>query len=97
MGGNPSSSSGFRSSRTPWILAGRSAAPASTCSFTATAIPGILGVRTLGFYVDSALSELRFDRVLVLLIVTALLNIGVDACSRRLRSRPRLKTQVGVA
>ncbi len=62
-----------------------------------TAILGMLGVRTLGFYVDSALSELRFDRVLVLLIVTALLNIAVDTFSRRLRQRLRLKTQVGVA
>lgn len=62
-----------------------------------TAILGILGVRTLGFYVDSALSELRFDRVLVLLVVTAALNISVDAFSRTLRARLRLKSDVGVA
>lgn len=62
-----------------------------------TAILGILGVRTLGFYVDSALSELRFDRVLVLLVVTAALNISVDAFSRTLRTRLRLKTEVGIA
>ena len=62
-----------------------------------TAILGILGVRTLGFYVDSALSELRFDRVLVLLVVTAGLNIAIDGFSRTLRHRLRLKTEVGVA
>ncbi|HEX7927960.1 MAG TPA: ABC transporter permease, partial [bacterium] len=62
-----------------------------------TAILGRLGVRTLGFYVDSALSELRFDRVLVLLVITAGLNIAVDGFSRSLRQRLRLKTDVGVA
>jgi phosphonate transport system permease protein len=62
-----------------------------------TAILGILGIRTLGFYVDSALAELRFDRVLALLLITAVLNISVDAFSRTLRSHLRLKTDVGVA
>ncbi|HET6146420.1 MAG TPA: ABC transporter permease [Polyangia bacterium] len=62
-----------------------------------TAILGILGVRTLGFYVDSAISEVRFDRVVLLLLVTALLNIGVDTLSRRVRARLRLGTRVAVA
>jgi phosphonate transport system permease protein len=62
-----------------------------------TAILGILGVRTLGFYVDSAISELRFDRVVVLLAITALLNIAVDGLSRRARARLRLRTRVAVA
>ena len=59
-----------------------------------TAILGMLGVRTLGFYVDSAISELRFDRVMVLILLTGILNLGVDAFSRRVRARLRLKTQV---
>jgi phosphonate transport system permease protein len=59
-----------------------------------TAILGILGVRTLGFYVDSAISELRFDRVMYLLLVVALLNMGVDEFSRKVRERLRLSTQV---
>jgi phosphonate transport system permease protein len=62
-----------------------------------TAILGILGVRTLGFYVDSAIAEVRFDRVMVLILFTALLNVGVDALSRRMRSRLRLQTRVAVA
>lgn len=57
-----------------------------------TAILGILGIYTLGFYVDSAISEIRFDRAMVLILITALLNIGVDALSRRVRARLRLKT-----
>jgi phosphonate transport system permease protein len=62
-----------------------------------TAILGILGVRTLGFYVDSAISELRFDRVVVLILLTALLNTGVDTLSRQVRARLRLNTRVAVA
>ena len=62
-----------------------------------TAILGMLGVRTLGFYVDSAIAEVRFDRVVVLILMTALLNVGVDALSRWARSRLRLGARVAVA
>ncbi|MFE8071429.1 ABC transporter permease [Marinobacteraceae bacterium S3BR75-40.1] len=57
-----------------------------------TAILGILGIHTLGFYVDSAIQDIRFDRALLLILVTALLNIGIDSISRRLRARLRLRT-----
>ena len=57
-----------------------------------TAILGILGIHTLGFFVDSAFAEIRFDRALALILVTALLNIGVDALSRAIRARLRLQT-----
>lgn len=55
-----------------------------------SAILGILGIHTLGFYVDSAFEELRFDRAFFLILVCALLNILVDALSRFIRSRLRL-------
>jgi len=55
-----------------------------------TAVLGILGVHTLGFFVDSAIAEIRMDRALVLLLITALLNMGIDATSRSLRARMRL-------
>lgn len=57
-----------------------------------TAILGILGIATLGFYVDAAIQDLRFDRAMVLILVTALLNIGVDILARFLRRRLRLRT-----
>jgi phosphonate transport system permease protein len=57
-----------------------------------TAILGILGITTLGFYVDSAMEALRFDVAFVLILVTAALNIGVDALARYLRRRLRLRT-----
>ena len=59
-----------------------------------TAILGILGIATLGFYVDSAIQELRFDRAMVLIVITALLNIGVDSLARALRRRLRLSHMV---
>ncbi len=59
-----------------------------------TAILGILGIATLGYYVDSAFAELRHDRALFLILITALLNIGVDMISRAIRSRLRLQTSL---
>ncbi len=56
-----------------------------------TAVLGILGVHTLGFFVDSAIAEIRIDRALFLLLVTAALNMAIDATSRRLRARMQLK------
>ncbi|MFN3714007.1 MAG: PhnE/PtxC family ABC transporter permease [Alcanivoracaceae bacterium] len=56
-----------------------------------TAILGILGITTLGFYVDSAFSELRMDRALVLIAAGVMLNLAVDALSRALRRHLRLK------
>ncbi len=62
-----------------------------------TAILGMLGIYTLGFYVDSAFADLRFDRALVLILITALLNIAVDVISRRVRARLRLRTSFDAA
>ncbi len=59
-----------------------------------TAILGILGIATLGFFVDSAIQEIRFDEAIVLILVAALLNIGVDSLSRYLRGRLRLRHRV---
>jgi phosphonate transport system permease protein len=59
-----------------------------------SAILGILGIATLGFYIDSAIQDLRLDKAIILIVITALLNVVVDSISRRLRSRLRLKTAV---
>ena len=55
-----------------------------------SAILGILGVKTLGFHIDSAISELRLDRAAVLIIAMALLTIAVDALSRAVRARLKI-------
>ncbi|MBT7897317.1 MAG: ABC transporter permease [Rhodospirillales bacterium] len=62
-----------------------------------TAIMGILGIATLGFFIDSALSDIRLDRAMFLIAVTAIFNIGIDAVSRRIRRNLRLSTQAGRA
>jgi phosphonate transport system permease protein len=55
-----------------------------------SAIFGILGIATLGFYVDAAISELKLDVAMVLIVATALLSMTVDAVSRGLRRRLRI-------
>ena len=57
-----------------------------------TAIFGILGIATLGFFVDSAFADIRIDKALILILITAALNIAVDALSRYIRTRLRLQT-----
>jgi len=44
-------------------------------------------VATLGFYIEEGFDYLLFDVAFFLLLVTAALNIAVDALSRRLRPR----------
>ncbi|GAA0642260.1 PhnE/PtxC family ABC transporter permease [Halomonas beimenensis] len=52
-----------------------------------TAILGMLGVATLGYYIDEHFQYLMFDVAFFLLLITAGLNIAVDTLSRRLRPR----------
>ncbi len=58
--------------------------------FRETAILGILGITTLGFYIDSAIQDIRMDKAMLLIAITALLNILVDSLSRRIRASLRL-------
>jgi phosphonate transport system permease protein len=57
-----------------------------------SAIFGILGIATLGYYVDAAISEFRLDVAVVLIIATSLLSMTVDVFSRSLRRRLRIDT-----
>ncbi len=50
-----------------------------------SAILGILGIYTLGHFIDSAISEDQLDKALVLIIITALLNMGIDTLSQRIQ------------
>ena len=54
-----------------------------------TAVFGILGIMTLGFYIDSNFSEIRYSNALVLITCTALLNVVIDIISRRLLKFPQ--------
>ena len=57
-----------------------------------SAIFGILGVHTLGYYVDAAISELRLDVAVVLILATATLSMTIDMFSSRLRRWLRVDT-----
>ena len=59
-----------------------------------SAILGILGIATLGFFIDSAISDFRLDKMMILLFITALLNISIDILSRRIRKYLRLKENI---
>ena len=52
-----------------------------------TAVLGILGIHTLGFYIDTDIDVFRFDRTLVLILATVALNLVVDGLSRWMRGR----------
>lgn len=56
-----------------------------------SAIMGILGIATLGFFIDSAFEEIRYDRAFLLIICTAVLNMAVDTVSRRLRRATQIE------
>lgn len=55
-----------------------------------SAILGILGIYTLGFFIDSAFAEDKMDRAVLLILVTAFFNIAIDALSQTVRKRLRI-------
>jgi phosphonate transport system permease protein len=57
-----------------------------------SAIFGILGVATLGYHVDAAISELRFDVGVALILATVGVCALIDALSRHLRNALRVST-----
>ena len=57
-----------------------------------SAILGILGIHTLGFYVNADFYEFRFDQACVVLAATAFLSMAIDAVSRAVRKRLRIET-----
>jgi phosphonate transport system permease protein len=57
-----------------------------------SAILGILGIYTLGFFIDSAISDDKLDKAVFLILITAVLNIGIDTISQTVRRRLRIAT-----
>ena len=56
-----------------------------------SAIVGILGVRTLGYYVNAGFYEFKFDEAVVVLIATAVLSMAIDGMSRVVRRCLRIE------
>ena len=59
-----------------------------------TAILGLLGIPTLGFYIDSAFEDIRYDRALLLILFAAGLNLLIEAVSGRLQRSLNLESGV---
>ncbi len=59
-----------------------------------SAILGILGITTLGYYIDSAISSDHLDTALLLIIVTAILNMMIDSISQVIRKRLHISVQM---
>ena len=57
-----------------------------------SAIVGVLGVRTLGYFINADFYEFRFDEAAVVLLATAALSLAIDATSRGVRRRLRIET-----
>ena len=62
-----------------------------------SAILGILGIYTLGFYIDSAIAEDQLDKAILLILITATLNIIIDSISQQVRKRLKISTRFIVA
>lgn len=59
-----------------------------------SAMLGILGVYTLGFYIDSAIEAVHMDKVVLLIFITAVLNMGIDSVSQLVRRRLKISTKL---
>jgi len=57
-----------------------------------SAILGILGIYTLGHYVDSAISEEHLDVAVLLIIITAIMNMIIDTLSQRIRKHMKISS-----
>jgi len=59
-----------------------------------SAILGILGIYTLGFFIDSAFADHKLDKAAVLILITAVLNMGIDTVSQVIRRRLKISTKL---
>ena len=59
-----------------------------------SAILGILGIYTLGFFIDSAISDDKLDKAVLLIEITALLNMLIDTISQIVRRRLKVSTKL---
>ena len=57
-----------------------------------SAILGILGIFTIGFFIDSAIADDKLDKAVFLIALTAFLNLGIDSFSQLIRKRMRVTT-----
>ena len=61
-----------------------------------SAILGILGITTLGYYIDSAITRDHLDTALLLIIITAVLNMAIDSLSQFIRKKLQISAHLAV-
>ncbi len=61
-----------------------------------SAILGILGIATLGHFIDSAIARDHIDTAVILIIVTATLNMLIDTLSQLIRKRLQISAHIVV-
>lgn len=61
-----------------------------------SAILGILGITTLGYYIDSAITRDHLDTALLLIIITAALNMIIDSLSQIIRKNLQISAHLAV-
>ncbi|MCM8526834.1 MAG: hypothetical protein NE327_09980 [Lentisphaeraceae bacterium] len=59
-----------------------------------SAVLGVLGIATIGFYIDSAIEQDRLDRAFLLICLTAGLNMIIDALSGIIRKKMKISGRI---
>ena len=59
-----------------------------------SAVLGILGIATIGFYIDSAIEQDRLDRAFLLICLTAGLNMIIDSLSGLIRKKMKISGRI---
>ena len=59
-----------------------------------SAVLGVLGIATVGFYIDSAMEEDRLDRAFLLICLTAGLNMIIDTLSGVIRKKMKISGRI---
>lgn len=59
-----------------------------------SAVLGVLGIATIGFYIDSAMEEDRLDRAFLLICLTAGLNMTIDSLSGLIRKKMKISGRI---
>ena len=55
---------------------------------------GILGIVTLAFLIDNTIADEKMDKAILLILITAVLNIGIDTISQLVRKRLKISAKL---
>jgi ABC-type phosphate/phosphonate transport system permease subunit len=64
------------------------------CALRSSAVLGFIGLPTQGFFIDSAFADHKLDKAIILILIAAVLNMGIDTISQVLRRRLKISTKL---